>query len=391
VKSTSTFHCCFLPVGRLLRLAVLADVFDEQAGVEHEVLGVGLRVRMPGEPEGAPRHHGAEVAAGLGARAFGAQRLHAQRCQVAALCLGIVGGGHGRRRAARSARRRKLRMPLVDLAVGLARGAGGVAARAQVRAGAGVVVVAGGVAAAGQAARGHEAVDVLGIGLPAGRVVFDLAVRVALGLPVRGHRVRQHQPVRAPRMREVVADAPFLAQPAEEVEVAFVELRLVVAHRVALEQPLVDRKPIAGEQFIEDVHDGLVLEDPAVRAQGGQVKPGAQREAVLDVPAFLAPHARTGDQCVELAGRRAVEFDLACQLAADERIEIEVRGTRGAQVQRVRRLEQQFVFEQCIDALPARQAHGLERRAAENNGNGGTLDVKRARRRHRCSVPARPG
>jgi hypothetical protein len=54
---------------------------------------------------------------------------------------------------------------------------------------------------------------------------------------------------------EVVADAPFLAQAAEEVEVALVELGLVVAHRVGLDQSLVDGKRVVRQQFIEDLHD----------------------------------------------------------------------------------------------------------------------------------------
>jgi hypothetical protein len=65
-------------------------------------------------------------------------------------------------------------------------------------------------------------------------------------------------------VREVVADAPLLAETAEEIEVAFVVLGLVVADRVCLHQALVDREGVVGQQRIEDLHDAQVLEDPAV-------------------------------------------------------------------------------------------------------------------------------
>jgi hypothetical protein len=121
-------------------------------------------------------------------------------------------------------------------------------------------------------------------------------------------------------------------RPLEELEVAFVELGLVVAHRVGLGQSAVDGKPIARQQRIEDLHDRLVLEDAAVRAQSGQVQPGAQRELVLHVAALLAPQRRIGDERVDLAGRRAVELDLATDLPADERIELKLRCPRQHQL-----------------------------------------------------------
>jgi hypothetical protein len=93
---------------------------------------------------------------------------------------------------------------------------------------------------------------------------------------------------------------------------------------------------------------------------------------------FLAPEGRLGDERVDLARRAFVEFDEAVDLSADEVIEVEVRRAAGAEVQAVGRLEQQLVFEECVDAFPARQAHRLQCRAAEKNGNGGTLDLERA-------------
>jgi hypothetical protein len=308
---------CWFVFSAVLALAFLGHVLDQEPGVQHQVLGVGGLPRVLPQLEGAPGHHAPQVAAGLRPGAVGAQGLHAQHREQVAFGLrvavdGTAGIGLNVVAAAR------IRVPLVDLAIGVPRGPRVLAGGAQVGARPGVVVVPCRIPPAREVMRGHEAVDVLRIDLPAGRVVFDFSVSGAVGRLERADAVREHQPVPAPRMFEVVADAPLLAQPAEEVEVAFVELGLVVAHRVGLGQSAVDGKPVVRQQRIEDLHDRLVLEDPAVGAQGGQVQPGAQRELVLHVAALLAPQRRIGDERVDLAGRRAVELDLAADFPADE-------------------------------------------------------------------------
>jgi hypothetical protein len=232
----------------------------------------------------------------------------------------------------------------------------------------------------------HEAVHVLGIRLPARGVVLHLLVGSARVLVVRAHVVDEHEAVHAFAVREEIADAPFLAQAAEELEIALVELRLVIAWRVGLDQAFVDGEVVAGQQFVQHFGNGLVLEDLAVGGQRGKVQPRAQREPVPDVAALFAPHGGVGDQRVDLAHARAdvidrctdsarnelpraVQLDVAGDLAADEAVEVEVGGPARPEVQGIGRLQKQFVFEQCVQALMARKARRLQRRPARDHGD----------------------
>ncbi|MCY1537725.1 hypothetical protein D9M68_732330 [compost metagenome] len=240
-------------------------------------------------------------------------------------------------------------MPLVDLAIGLPCGARITFGDTQIRPGPGVVVVPGGVLPAGELVLGNEAVDVLGIDLPAWGVVLDLLVQ-DIASAIGAHGVREHQAVLTVRMLEVVADAPFLAQAGKEGEVALVELGLVVAHGVVLDQALVHGEGVAAQEFVQDLDDAEVLEDPAVGAQGGQVQPGTQGELVLGVAPFLAPQGCVGDQGVELARGGAIEFDLAADLLADEGIQVEVGAGRDAgKSQRIRGLEKELVGKEAVE------------------------------------------
>ncbi|MDT4847556.1 hypothetical protein FQZ97_816160 [compost metagenome] len=362
-------------------LAVFCHVLDEQVGVQDQVFGVG---RLPGmllQLEGASWHHAPQVAAGLGPGAVGAQCLHAQQGQQAALAVGISACsctciGLGVVAASRFGC-----MPLVDLALGLP-GRARVASRdTQIRPGPGVVVVPGGVLPAGELVLGNEAVDVLGIDLPAGGVVFHMLVQ-RIASRIGAHGVREHQAVFAVRMLEVVADAPFLAQAGKEGEVALVELGLVVAHGVVLDQAFVHGEGVAAQEFVQDLNDAEVLEDPAVGAQGGQVQPGAQGELVLGVAPFLAPQGCVGDQGVELARGGAIEFDLAADLLADEGIQVEVGAGRDAgKSQRIRGLEKELVGKEAVEPFMPRQPHGRQCSPTKNNRDRGRRNRQRARHR----------
>lgn len=57
---------------RILVLAVLAHVFDEEVGVQHQVFGVGVLPGVLAQLEGAARHHAPQVAAGPGSGPVGA-------------------------------------------------------------------------------------------------------------------------------------------------------------------------------------------------------------------------------------------------------------------------------------------------------------------------------
>ena len=380
---------------RILVLAVLAHVLDQEVGVQHQVFGVGPLAGVLLELEGAPRHHAAQVAAGFGPGPVGAQLLHAQSGQMVPFGLGVV-GLCGARPGLGVVAARTVGVPLVDLAIVPAGGARVLAAGAQVGSGAGVVVVPGAVPSAGDLVVGDEGMEVLGIELPARGVVLDLLVgRTRVGL-VAAQVVDEDQAVLAVAVLEEVVDAPFLAEALEEGQVALVELGLVVPGRIGFDEALVDGEGVVAEQFIEDCHRALVLEDPAVGAQGGQVQPGAQDEAVLDVAAFFAPERRFGDEGVDLPGAGtdavhggsggtgqefagAVQFDEAVDLPADEGVEVEVGGAAGSEVQSIGCLEQQFVLEQAVQAFPAGEAYRLQGGLPRMQRNGIAADAKRAR------------
>lgn len=114
--------------------------------------------------------------------------------------------------------------------------------------------------------------------------------------------------------------------------------------------------------------------------------------------AFLAQDTGVGDQTVDLAHAcadaisrrsgcarkeltRPVELDRAGDLSPDEAIQIEIHCAAGAEVQGIGGLENEFVVEQAVDALAARQANRLQRRTAQNQRNGAAADFERARLR----------
>ena len=299
---------------------------------------------------------------------MGAQGLHAQQGKAIAFGEGFVGA---RSRAGLGIVAASLAIvPLVDLLVGLPGGARIRTLDGQVGLGAGVVVVAAGVLATGELVVRNEAADVLGIDLPAGCVVLDLLVRRAWHGQIGAHAVREHEAVLAVAVVKVIGDPSLLAQALEEREVALVELRLKVSNGVGLAQVLVDGKCIVGEQFVQDLNDGLVLIDPAVAGQRGQMQPGPQRELVLDMAAFFAPQLCIGDEGVDLPHTRAVEANQATDLPAYEAVEIDIRRSTKAEIERIGGLEQQFIFKQAVDALAPREPHGLQRIGNGRAGNG---------------------
>ena len=121
---------------------------------------------------------------------------------------------------------------------------------------------------------------------------------------------------------------------------------------------------------IQDLDDGLVLVDLAVGGQRGQVQPWAQGQLVLNMPAFLAPELRIGDEGVDLPLTGAIEFDPVTDLPADEAVQIDVRCCAKVEIERIGRLEAQLVFEQAVDTLTAREPHGLQQIGNDATGNG---------------------
>ena len=79
----------------------------------------------------------------------------------------------------------------------------------------------------------------------------------------------------------------------------------------------------------------------------------------------------------------SVEFDETRYFAPDESVEIKVHGATRPKIERVRSLEEKFVFEEAVDAFAAAEAHRLKRRATKMIGYGGAVDLQRA---HGCAA-----
>jgi len=141
-----------------------------------------------------------------------AQSLHAQHCEVAPLVLRIVCASSAGARL-HVVRTGQAVVPLVDLSIGLARGARIGTAAAQVGFRADVVVVARAVLPAGELVVRDEAMDVFRIRLPPRLVVFDFLVSGALVFLVGAQVVDEDQAMFAFAVLEEIIDAVFLSQP----------------------------------------------------------------------------------------------------------------------------------------------------------------------------------
>lgn len=147
----------------------------------------------------------------------------------------------------------------------------------------------------------------------------------------------------------------------------------VVALGVGFDQALVNGEGGAPEQFVQDVDDSLVLEDPAVGSTRRKVQSGTKVSLYSRWrPFFFAEEGGVGDDGVDLAGARAdagsartdraldelagaVQLDRAADLAANEVVEVEVSRLAGAEVQAIRGLELEVVFEQAVGPLSPRK------------------------------------
>jgi hypothetical protein len=55
------------------------------------------------------------------------------------------------------------------------------------------------------------------------------------------------------------------------------------------------------EDLLDDVRDGFILEDPAVRGSRQKPEPGIDRRVVREIPATVRADAETGDIAVKVA------------------------------------------------------------------------------------------
>ena len=132
---------------------------------------------------------------------------------------------------------------------------------------------------------------------------------------------------------EEVADAPLFGEALDEVSVGFAVLHFPDQFGVdAGVQTLVDAEVVVGEDFIEDVDDGSVLEGFVVRGPRRQPEPRTQGVAVAPVVVHAADEFDGGDEpgdfsrsCTDAAKQasaHAVQFNRQSHLVADGGIQV---------------------------------------------------------------------
>src|SRR5262249_30916184 len=161
-------------------------------------------------------------------------------------------------------------------------------------------------------------------------------------------------------MLEVVVDPLLFHEPAHEVEVRLTVLHAVLALDVRAVEPVVeDRHRVVGEDLLDDVGDGLLLEDPTVAGAREEPEPRANGHPVFVVATDTVALGEAGDVAVEVAGPALLALELHRDLLAQEVARLDVTAGR----QR-RQLELRGAAELLAPAQPA-EDQILPRRARQ--------------------------
>ena len=156
--------------------------------------------------------------------------------------------------------------------------------------------------------------------------LFVLVVAIiALERPVadfvmRQHIIGQHQRVAARRVAEMEADAVAFHLAAGEGQIGFAVLDGVFQLRIALAQldfqGRLAQTAIVGQQLLQDLDHGFIVENPLVAAFSGQPEPRPQGQVIaVAVLAHTSP-AGAGDDTVKGA-HFVVRFDFHGGVGAD--------------------------------------------------------------------------
>jgi len=126
--------------------------------------------------------------------------------------------------------------------------------------------------------------------------------RLVLERLVPGVGVDHLHGVAAVLVVEVVVDALLLHETAHEVEVGLAVLNAVLARSVLADQVELGGRyrRVVGEDLLDDVGNGLFLEDPAVRRASEEPQPRPHGHAVFVVAADHAPLREARDIAVEV-------------------------------------------------------------------------------------------
>ncbi len=212
---------------------------------------------------------------------------------------------------------------VVDLVVARRIRAGEHLLRLELDAGALEVVVVVDVDAGLNLAREVPLADVFDIGPHQTLGRDERELRIARG--VLGSRIGQDKSVVAVRVPEVVVDAFFLHQPADEVEVGLAVLHAVGPLAVGLRQlELEVGRSMIAEHLAENVGDLHLLEDAAVRRARQKPQPRPDDRKVAIVTAQLAAAAEAGDIAVEVTDAVVGPQQLHRDDLAQNAVEIDV-------------------------------------------------------------------
>src|SRR5262249_20906362 len=152
-------------------------------------------------------------------------------------------------------------------------------------------------------------------------------------------------------MLEVVVDPLLFHEPAHEVEIGLAVLGAVLALDVRAVEPVVeDRHRVVGEDLLDDVGNGLLLEDPTVAGAREEPEPRADRHSVFVVFAEGVALGEAGDVAVEVARPAFRALKLHGDLLAEKIARLDVAPGR----QR-RQLELRPAAELLTSAQPAEE------------------------------------
>ena len=113
--------------------------------------------------------------------------------------------------------------------------------------------------------------------------------------------VGQDQRVRSFGVFEEIINALLSEQARQKVEIRLIVLNGIADFLVAVEQFLLDGKRVVGQDFVGNLHHGLVLEYLAVAGAGGVPQPGGEFGLVFGIAVDLSNLVKAGDLGVEVA------------------------------------------------------------------------------------------
>jgi len=114
--------------------------------------------------------------------------------------------------------------------------------------------------------------------------------------------IRKNQYVLVTFMRKIIADAFFLHESRNEIQVCFTILHTIVAFReVAIQTQFEILETQVRENLLDDLGDFFILENPAICCPREEPKPRDDLRAISCEPAILRPLSEPADKSIPMA------------------------------------------------------------------------------------------